>query len=104
MTNKDWKTVRAQRSLDERDVLTYRRLIDAQVRLAELRQRRGASQSQIARALEVSQPNVSRIEQEDDVYLSTLSRYVAALGGYLEVRAVFPEEEITLLSEELSGE
>jgi transcriptional regulator with XRE-family HTH domain len=104
MTNKDWKTVRAQRSLDEREVLTYRRLIDAQVRLAELRQRRGASQSQIARALEVSQPNVSRIEQEDDVYLSTLSRYVAALGGYLEVRAVFPEEEITLLSEELSGE
>jgi DNA-binding Xre family transcriptional regulator len=93
MTNKDWKTVRAQRSLDEREVLTYRRLIDAQVRLAELRQRRG-----------VSQPNVSRIEQEDDVYLSTLSRYVAALGGYLEVRAVFPEEEITLLSEELSGE
>jgi hypothetical protein len=53
----------------------------------------------IANALEVSQPNVSRIEQEDDVYLSTLARYVSALGGHLEVLAVFPEETITLLRE-----
>jgi DNA-binding XRE family transcriptional regulator len=62
-----------------------------------VRRRRGVSQATIAAALEVSQPNVSRIEQEDDVYLSTLARYVAALGGHLEVRAVFPEETITLL-------
>jgi hypothetical protein len=50
-------------------------------------------------ALEVSQPNVSRIEQEDHVYLSTLARGVAALGGHLEVPAVFPEETITVLRE-----
>jgi hypothetical protein len=51
----------------------------------------------------VSQPNVSHIEQQDDVYLSTLARYIAALGGHLEVLAVFPEETITLLPEPGEG-
>lgn len=73
--------------------------MDAELRLAEVRHRRGISQTTIADALEVSQPNISRIEQEDDVYLSTLARYVAALGGHLEVLAVFPEETITVLRE-----
>jgi hypothetical protein len=53
----------------------------------------------MAEALAVSQPNISRIEQEEDVYLSTVARYVAALGGRLEVRAVFGEETITLLGD-----
>jgi DNA-binding XRE family transcriptional regulator len=96
---KSWRTVRGQRPLDERAVATYRRLMDAELRLADVRRRRGVTQATIADALEVSQPNVSRIEQEDDVYLSTLARYVAALGGQLEVRAVFPEETVTLLRE-----
>jgi transcriptional regulator with XRE-family HTH domain len=97
--SKSWRTVRGQRPLNERRVAAYKRLMDAELRLSELRSRRGLSQSAIAEALAVSQPNISRIEQEDDVYLSTLSRYVAALGGHLEVRAVFPDETITLLRE-----
>jgi DNA-binding XRE family transcriptional regulator len=100
---KTWRTVRGQRPLDEGRVAAYKRLMDAEVLLGELRQRRGVSQAAIAEALAVSQPNVSRIEQEDDVYLSTLSRYVSALGGQLEVRAVFPEETITVLSGTDSG-
>ena len=71
----------------------------AEVRLGELRGHRGLSQAAIADALAVSQPNVSRIEQEDDVYLSTLARYVAALGGHLEIQAVFPDETVTVLRE-----
>jgi transcriptional regulator with XRE-family HTH domain len=71
--------------------------MEAEFRLSELRSRRGLSQAAIAEALSVSQPNISRIEQEDDVYLSTLARYVAALGGHLEVQAVFPDETITVL-------
>jgi transcriptional regulator with XRE-family HTH domain len=97
--NKPWRTVRGQRPLNERNVASYKRLMEAETRLAELRGRRGLSQSAIADALEVSQPNVSRIEQEDDLYLSTLSRYVAALGGELEVRAVFGDETVLLLRE-----
>ncbi|CCF82780.1 hypothetical protein NITHO_1560008 [Nitrolancea hollandica Lb] len=37
------------------------------------------------------QANVSRTEHHDDLYLSMLSSYVAALGGHLEVTAVFPD-------------
>jgi DNA-binding XRE family transcriptional regulator len=96
---KSWRKVRAQRPLNERKVAAYKRLMEAEIRLSELRQRRGISQAKIAAALEVSQPNVSRIEQEEDVYLSTLARYVAALGGHLEILAVFPEETITVLRE-----
>jgi transcriptional regulator with XRE-family HTH domain len=66
--------------------------------LAALRSERGVSQRQVAGALGVSQANVSRIEHEEDVYLSTLRRYVAALGGELEVTAVFPDERVTLVA------
>jgi len=96
---KNWKEVRAGRPLNEDKVAAYKRLMSAETQLAELRHRRGVSQATIAAALEVSQPNVSRIEQEEDVYLSTLARYVAALGGHLEVLAVFPEETVTVLRE-----
>ena len=100
---RSWRTIRGQRPLNEDEVASYRRLMDAELRLAEARRLRGVSQAVIAEALEVSQPNVSRIEQQDDVYLSTLARYVAALGGHLEVLAVFPEETITLLREPTEG-
>ena len=78
--------------------------MDAELRLADVRRRRGISQATIAEALDVSQPNISRIEREDDVYLSTLARYVAALGGHLEVRAVFDEETVTLLRDPYAGD
>jgi hypothetical protein len=64
--------------------------------LAELREGRYATQVQVAGALDVSQANVSRVEHQDDVYVSTLRNYVAALGGRLELRAVFPDETVTL--------
>jgi len=95
---KSWRAVRGQRPLNERNVAAYKRLMDAEVRLGELRARRGLSQASIAEALDVSQPNVSRIEREHDLYLSTLARYVAALDGHLELRAVFDDETVTLLT------
>ena len=100
---RSWRAIRGQRALNEAQVTAYRRLMEVELQLAEVRRRRGVSQATIAAALEVSQPNVSRIEQQDDVYLSTLARYVAALGGHLEIRAVFPEETITLLREPPEG-
>jgi len=53
------------------------------------------TQSQLAEAWQVSQENVSRVERQNDVYLSTLARYVAALGGRLEIAAVFPDQTVT---------
>ena len=68
--------------------------------LRELRERRGATQTSVAGALGTSQANVSkleaRIDDERDVYLSTLRAYVEALGGRLQLLAVFPDETIEL--------
>jgi DNA-binding XRE family transcriptional regulator len=96
----DWREVLGP--VDEELLVFHRRLVDVQLRLAELqlgelRRRRGIGQAAVAEALAVSQPNVSRIEQEDDLRLSTLARYIAALGGDLELRAVFRDESVELL-------
>lgn len=65
--------------------------------LAELRRNLDLTQAAVAERLEVTQENVSQIERgEADMRLSTLSRYVEALGGQLEVHAAFPEETIEL--------
>jgi len=39
----------------------------------------------------MDQGNISRLEKRTDMYLSTLRRYVEAMGGVLEIRAVFPD-------------
>ena len=47
--------------------------------------------------MEVTQANISRIERQEDLKLSTLERYIEALGGRLEVRAVFDDGDVLLL-------
>jgi transcriptional regulator with XRE-family HTH domain len=65
--------------------------------LGELRRKLDLTQAIVADRLDVTQENVSQIERgEADVRLSTLSRYIQALGGRLEVRAEFPEETVAL--------
>jgi predicted transcriptional regulator len=70
-------------------------LVDA-LALSQLRESRHLTQQQLADELNVSQANISRLERQDDLYLSTLSRYVEALGGRLEVVAVFDDEVVHL--------
>jgi transcriptional regulator with XRE-family HTH domain len=64
--------------------------------LAELRQAREMTQAQLGEALDLTQPGVSRIEHQTDLYLSTLRSYIAALGGQLEVIARFQNVEIPI--------
>ena len=74
----------------------YKRAIYDALALAELRKERDITQTDLAKVLGVSQTNVSRIEHESDLYVSTLRSYVEALGGKLELRAVFPEREASI--------
>ncbi|MBV8706832.1 MAG: XRE family transcriptional regulator [Acidobacteriaceae bacterium] len=64
--------------------------------LEELRQARHMTQTKLAQSLGVNQSEVSKIEHRTDLYLSTLAEYVEALGGKLEIRAVFPDCEIRI--------
>ena len=99
--NKNWRAIREQRPLNEPRIAIYRRLMDAEARLHGVRRRRGVSDTALGDALEACESG-SACDLDDDVYLATVARYVAALGGHLEVRAVFPEETITLLREPAS--
>ncbi len=58
--------------------------------LDELRTARQMTQEHLAEKLGLKQAAVSRMERRTDVYVSTLAKYVEALGGELEIRAVFP--------------
>jgi len=42
----------------------------------------------------MTQANVSRIERSDNLYLSTLAGYVDALGGHIEINAVFDDDVV----------
>jgi DNA-binding XRE family transcriptional regulator len=64
--------------------------------LEEVRRARQMTQVALAQTLGVNQGEVSKIEHRTDVYLSTLAGYVEALGGRLEIRAVFPDREMRI--------
>jgi DNA-binding XRE family transcriptional regulator len=91
--------IRARRGLDpgrRGRIEAHKRAMRDALALAELREARNATQVEMAGALGVSQANVSRIEYEEDIYLSALGNYVEALGGRLEIAAVFPDQVLRL--------
>jgi DNA-directed RNA polymerase subunit H (RpoH/RPB5) len=57
----------------------------------KLRLARRQTQAAVAQKLRIQQGAVSRMEKRSDLLLSTLREYVDALGGRLELRAVFPD-------------
>ena len=59
--------------------------------LDELRNAKRLTQADLAEMLDVPQSSVSRIEQRADMYLSTLRNYIHAMGGVLQIQAIFPD-------------
>lgn len=64
--------------------------------LAELRRARAFTQAQLAETLNVPQSQISRIEHQAELYISTLARYLEAMGGHLELVGVFGDQRIPL--------
>jgi transcriptional regulator with XRE-family HTH domain len=69
----------------------YRQMKDDIEGLRELRQVAGKAQADIATALNIKQPSVSKIEKQADMYLSTLRGYVEAIGGELDLVVRLPK-------------
>ncbi len=67
-----------------------------EMNLREVRQFAGKTQEELAAATKMQQPELSRVERRDDHLLSTLRRYVEALGGELEVTARFDGRAVRL--------
>lgn len=64
--------------------------------LDALRKAREMTQLQLSEVLGVHQSEVSKIEHRADICVSTLIEYVEALGGHLEIRAVFADREVRI--------
>ena len=64
--------------------------------LAELRRAFSLTQDTLARTLKVKQAEISKTENRADMLMSTLRNFVQAMGGDLEVRAVFPDRAIEI--------
>lgn len=58
--------------------------------LRDLRLAAQRTQQDVAQALGVRQDTVSRLEQRSDILLSTMRRYVQAMGGSLDIVVKFP--------------
>lgn len=79
-------------------VAAHKQVLLQELCLAELRRARQLSQADLARTLNTTQSGVSRLEHQADLYLSTLRKYVEALGGQLEVQAIFPDGRCSIIS------
>ena len=56
--------------------------------LDELRAARAMTQAELGHKLGLKQAAISRMERRTDVYVSTLAKFVEAMGGQLEIRGV----------------
>ena len=85
----------AARAESERE---FQRIVE-EMPLQKLREARHLTQASLATVMGVSQSEVSKIERRTDVYVSTLGSYLEAMGGRLEVSAIFPDGGIVKINQ-----
>jgi predicted transcriptional regulator len=92
MKTHKWADLRRQMSPEAQREVQER--VDRTVRhLDEIRRARGMTQVTLASAMGVSQAQITKVEHQADLYVSTLRRFVEAMGGELELVARFPDGE-----------
>ncbi len=94
---RNFKELRAKMAPERRERVELRVQEALKVMPLEgLREARELTQTQLAQVLHVSQGAVSKVERRADMYISTLRSYVRAIGGDLQIRAVFPEGDVLI--------
>ena len=68
----------------------------AEMLLAEIRKLVGLTQEELAGSLGITQPSLSKLENQDDMQISTLRRLIEGLGGSLEIIAHMPRGDIRI--------
>ena len=104
MAHRSWDSVRSERLTNsdaEARVAEHREAARAEqrvYRLKEVRRHQGLTQVQLADAMHISQAAVSSIERGElsRSELSTIQKYVEALGGRIEIVANFGDERLVL--------
>jgi len=95
---KKWKNIRSTKLSTEAQARVDAWVAEESlaINLQKVRELVGLTQEELAQRLELSQGSLSRAERSTDPKLSTLRKYVEALGGEIEVRAVFADKSVKL--------
>jgi DNA-binding XRE family transcriptional regulator len=75
-------------------------LIAEEMTLRELRLHHKLTQARLAKKLKIGQEGVSRIERRTDMSISTLNKYVSAVGASLRIEARFPDQPPIVLMDQ----
>ncbi|MCB0241435.1 MAG: helix-turn-helix transcriptional regulator [Anaerolineae bacterium] len=96
----NWQDIRTKRftpeQLQQIDDAVELELLEMDLRA--LREAAGLTQEELAQRITVTQSQLSKMERREDHRISTVRRYVAALGGELEIVAVVDGKRILLSS------
>ena len=68
----------------------------SEMALQELRQAMQLTQQELAEHLKLNQAAVSKMEHQSDTYVSTLRRFITAMGGQLRIVAHFPHGDVVI--------
>jgi predicted transcriptional regulator len=93
-----WEDIK-RRKLSPEQIEKIRREVEEEILEMNLRAMRelvGKTQGEVAEAADMDQSEISKAERREDHLLSTLRRYVEALGGELEVIASFGDKRVRL--------
>ncbi|HZQ50762.1 MAG TPA: XRE family transcriptional regulator [Bryobacteraceae bacterium] len=97
MRTHKWSEIEARMDPERRKRIEERaKQMLAEMPLEELRAARQLTQVQMAKLMQTTQGSVSKIERRTDMYVSTLASFIEAMGGKLEIRAVFPDGEVRI--------
>ena len=95
-STQDGDALRREEPVTEMRVRLYEQLMEAQERIAQACYARGMDDAAVLAALDAAETGISEQQRQEDLYLTSLAAYVAALGGRLEVRAVFGDESVVV--------
>jgi DNA-binding XRE family transcriptional regulator len=93
----NWRDIRRKLSPEQEEkTRQYVKSVVEAVTLNQLREARSLTQANLAGILGVNQGSVSKMEKRTDMYVSTLRSFIQAMGGQLQIKAVFPEGDIEI--------
>ena len=100
---KKFQNLRDNMSQERRDkVASMANKMLAEMPIHSLRDALQFTQAQLAEELGVKQGSISKMERRPDHLVSTLRRFVEAMGGELELKAHFPTGSVSIT--DLGGE
>lgn len=82
--------------MNEVRVKLYEQLMKAQEQIARARYKQGVEHEVVLAAMDAAETQISEHARREDLYLASLGAYVEALGGRMEVRAVFPDSVVVV--------